>query len=131
MIKPSAVKNGHTGAILHTICAAGFCVKGLKMMKMTPALAKKFYAVHKSRDFFDALIEYISSGPIVVACVKGENAVENLRNLIGTTDPNLASPDTIRSKYGKSLQKNAIHGSDSNENAAKEIELIFGEDELF
>ena len=131
MIKPNAVKNGHTGAMLHTINASGFCIIGLKMMKMTPELAKKFYAVHKKKDFFPALVEYISSGPIVVACIKGDNAVENLRTLIGATDPKIASAESIRAKFGESLQMNAIHGSDSNENAKKEIELIFNNEDLF
>ncbi|MBN2728201.1 MAG: nucleoside-diphosphate kinase [Bacteroidales bacterium] len=131
MIKPNAVKSGHVGSILHTINAAGFCIKGLKMLKMSPALAKKFYAVHKKRDFFPELIDYICSGPIVAVCIEGDNAVESFRNLIGATDPKTAGPETIRAKYGESMQMNAIHGSDSNENAAKEIELIFGKDELF
>lgn len=131
MIKPNAVKNGHTGAILHTINASGFCIKGLKMMKITPGLAKKFYAIHKNKDFFSALIEYISSGPIVAAYITGDNAVENLRILIGATDPQIATAESIRGKFGESLQMNAIHGSDSNENAKKEIELIFKDEELF
>ena len=131
MIKPNAVKNGHCGSILHMINAAGFCLKGLKMMKMTPELAKKFYAVHKDRPFFNDLVEYMCTGPIVAAVIKGENAVESFRSLIGSTDPKIASPDSIRGKYGESLQMNAIHGSDSDENAAKEIALIFSEDELF
>lgn len=131
IIKPNAVKNGHTGSILHMINAAGFSIKGLKMMKMTPAIAKKFYAVHKNKPFFHDLVEYMTTGPIVAAVVVGDNAVENFRNLIGATDPKIAGPETIRGKYGESLQKNAIHGSDSDENAEKEISIIFKDDELF
>ena len=131
MIKPNAVKNGHCGSILHMINAAGFCYKGLKMIKMTPGLAKKFYAVNKDRPFFNELVDYMCTSPVVVAAISGDNAVESFRNLIGATDPKTAAPDTIRGKYGESIQMNAIHGSDSDENAAKEIALIFKDEELF
>lgn len=131
MIKPKAVESGHVGAILHTICASGFRIKGLKMMKFTKDLAEKFYEVHKGKDFYEPLIEFITSGPVVVACIEGENAVASFRELMGATDPKLAGPETIRGKYGVSVLANAIHGSDSDEAAAREIELVFSKEEIF
>ena len=131
LIKPNAIKNGNCGSILHMVNAAGFCIKGLKMFKMTPDIARKFYAIHKGKDFFEPLIEYMNSGPVVAACIEGDNAVESFRKLIGATNPKIAKPNTIRGKYGESIQMNAIHGSDSDENAIKEISLIFSDEELF
>ncbi len=131
IIKPKAVELGHTGAILHTINAAGYCIKGLKMMRMTRELAEEFYAVHKKRDFFNDLVEFMSSGPIVVASITAENAVASFRNTIGATDPKMAASDTIRAKFGTSMQMNAIHGSDSDENAIRETNLLFAPEEIF
>lgn len=131
IIKPKAVESGHTGAILHTINAAGYCIRGLKMMQMTRELAEEFYSVHKKRDFFKDLIDFMTSGPIVVVSINAENAVVNFRNTIGATDPKLAASDTIRAKFGVSMQMNAIHGSDSDENALRETNLLFTPEELF
>jgi nucleoside-diphosphate kinase len=122
IIKPKAVESGHTGAILHTINAAGFCIRGL---------AEEFYAVHKKREFFNDLVTFMTSGPIVVISITAENAVANFRNTIGATDPKMAASDTIRAKFGVSMQMNAIHGSDSDENALRETELLFSPEELF
>lgn len=131
IIKPKAVANGHTGAILHTINAGGFRIRGLKMIQLTRKQAEEFYAVHKKADFFEGLIEFMTSGPIVVASIYGTNAVDEFRSLIGATDPKAASPDTIRAKFGTSITMNAIHGSDSDDNAIRETNLIFKPEELF
>jgi nucleoside-diphosphate kinase len=131
MIKPKAVESGHTGAILHTICVAGFKIRGLKMMKFTKEQAEKFYEAHKGKDFYKPLIEFITSGPVVVACLEGPDAVNTFRELMGATDPKLAAPETIRGKFGTSVLANAIHGSDSDEAALREIEIVFDKDEIF
>ncbi len=131
IIKPRAVANGHIGAILHTINAGGFRIRALKMMQMTRKQAEEFYAVHKKKDFFEGLIDFMSSGPIVVASITAPNAVESFRSLIGATDPKMAAPETIRAKFGTSLTMNAIHGSDSDENALRETEMLFKPEEIF
>jgi nucleoside-diphosphate kinase len=116
---------------VHTINAAGFCIRGLKMMRMTRELAEEFYAVHKKSDFFNGLVEFMTSGPIVVVSLTAENAVVSLRNTIGATDPKMAASDTIRAKFGTSMQMNAIHGSDSDKNAIRETNLLFAPEEIF
>jgi nucleoside-diphosphate kinase len=131
IIKPKAVANGHIGAILHTINAGGFRIRGMKMIQMTRKQAEEFYAVHKKQDFFAGLIEFMTSGPIVVASITAANAVEDFRKLIGATDPKAAAPDTIRGKFGTNITMNAIHGSDSDENAIRETNLLFKPEELF
>mgnify|MGYP001132767239 CR=1 FL=1 len=131
MIKPKAVESGHVGAILHTICAAGFKIRGLKMMKFTKEQAEKFYEVHKGKDFYKPLIEFIISGPVVVACIEGPDAVQTFRELMGATDPKLAGAETIRGRFGTSVLANAIHGSDSDESALREIEIVFDKHEIF
>jgi len=131
MIKPKAVESGHTGAILHTICVSGFKIRGLKMMKFTKEQAEKFYEAHKGKDFYKPLIEFITSGPVVVACLEAPNAVNTFRELMGATDPKLAAPETIRGKFGTSVLANAIHGSDSDEAALREIEIVFDKNEIF
>jgi nucleoside-diphosphate kinase len=131
IIKPKAVSNGHIGAILHTINAGGFRIRGLKMIQLTRKQAEEFYAIHKKADFFAGLIEFMTSGPIVVASITAPNAVDEFRTLIGATDPKAASPDTIRAKFGTSITMNAIHGSDSDENAIRETTILFKPEELF
>lgn len=131
LIKPKAVGNGHAGAILHIINASGFSIKGLKMLKMSKKMAEEFYAEHKNKDFYKSLIEYITSSPVIAAYICKDNAVENFRELIGATDPKIAAPETIRAKFGTSAQMNAIHGSDSDKNALREISIVFNEDEIF
>ena len=125
MIKPDAVNNGHIGAILDDIIKAGFKVVAMKYTRLTNETAGNFYAVHKERPFYKDLVEFMSSGPIVAAILEKENAVEDFRKLIGATDPSKAEAGTIRNKYAKSIDANAIHGSDSDENAEIEGRFFF------
>jgi len=117
MIKPDAVTNGHVGAILDDITKGGFKIIALKYTKLSPEMAGEFYAVHKERGFYGELVNFMSSGPIVAAILEKDNAIEDFRKLIGATDPSKADPGTIRNKYAKSIDANAVHGSDSDENA--------------
>lgn len=125
MIKPDATSAGHTGAILDKIIKAGFRIVAMKYTRLTPEEAGRFYAVHRERPFYSDLIKYMSSGNIVAAILEKENAVEDFRKLIGATDPAKAEPGTIRNLFAKSIDANAVHGSDSNENAAIEGSFFF------
>lgn len=125
MIKPDAFKNGHAGAILDRIIKEGFSIKAMKMLKLSPEKAGEFYAVHKERPFYGELVEFMSSGPIVAAILEKENAVEEFRTLIGATNPANAAEGTIRKMYATSLGENAVHGSDSDENAKIEGDFMF------
>lgn len=131
MIKPDAVENGHTGAILEKINSAGFRIVGLKKTQLTVADAQAFYEVHKERPFFDELVAFMTRGPIVAAVLEKENAVSDFRTLIGATNPSEAAEGTIRQLYATSMGENAIHGSDSDENAAIESAFHFSGRELF
>ena len=131
MIKPEAVENGHTGAILKMINDAGFRIVALKKKQLSAEAAGEFYEVHKERPFYGELVEYMSSGPIVAAILEKVNAMEDFRELIGSTDPADALEGTIRKKFAKSKGENAVHGSDSNENAALEIDFHFEKNEIF
>lgn len=131
MIKPDAVGNGHTGKIIDDIISAGFTIKAMKYLHLTAKQAEGFYAVHSERSFFGELVTFMSSGPIVAAILEKDNAVEDFRKLIGATNPANAEEGTIRRKYAKSIDANAIHGSDSNENAAIEGNYFFSEFERF
>lgn len=131
MIKPDAVANGHIGNILAMITKAGFRIVSLKMTQLTVADAKEFYAVHSERPFYDELVEFMSSGPIVAAILEKENAVEDFRTLIGSTNPEAADEGTIRKIYATSLSENAVHGSDSDDNAAIESKFHFSGREQF
>jgi nucleoside-diphosphate kinase len=131
MIKPDAVKDGHIGAILHDIAAAGFRIVALKMTQLTKEKAGEFYAVHRERPFYQELVDFMSSGPIVAAILEKENAVADFRTLIGATNPAQAAPGTIRAKYAKSVGENAVHGSDSDENATIEGSFHFAGVEMF
>ena len=131
MIKPEAVKNGHIGAILERINAAGFTIVAMKKTALTSEKAGDFYAVHKERPFYAELVDYMSSGPIVAAILEKENAVADFRTLIGATDPSEANEGTIRSEFAESKAKNAVHGSDSDENAAIEGDFFFSDEERF
>ena len=131
MIKPDAVSSGHIGAILNQITEAGFKLVALKLTQLTKESAGRFYEVHKARPFYGELVDFMSSGPIVAAILEKENAVEDFRSLIGATDPAKAAPGTIRAKYAKNVGENAVHGSDSNENAAIESSFHFGGVEIF
>ena len=130
IIKPDAVGNGHTGAIINHIIKAGFKIKAMRMVHLTKSSAEGFYEVHKERSFFGELVEYMTSGPCIPVALEKVNAVEDFRKLIGATDPAKAAEGTIRKLYAKNIQFNAIHGSDSNENALKEISHFFASDEL-
>jgi len=125
MIKPDAVKAGHIGAILNDINAAGFRIVSLEMKQLTRRQAEQFYAVHSERGFFGELVDFMSSGPIVAAILEKENAVADFRTLIGATNPANAAPGTLRAKYAKSMGENAVHGSDSDENAKIESDFHF------
>jgi len=125
IIKPNAVQAGYTGNILKDIIDGGFSIVAMKLTRMTECEAKTFYAVHKDRPFFGELVEFLTSGPIVVAIVCKENAVADFRTLIGKTNPAEAAEGTLRKKYGESLNHNAVHGSDSDENAELEASHFF------
>jgi nucleoside-diphosphate kinase len=131
MIKPDAVENGHTGAILAQINAAGFRIVALKKTQMTNNDAETFYEVHKERPFFKELVEFMTRGPIIAAILEKENAVEDFRTLIGATNPANASEGTIRKLYATSMGENGIHGSDSDENALIEGNFHFSGREQF
>ncbi len=125
MIKPDAVIDGFTGPIIQQIEEAGFRILAIKKVHLTPEQAGKFYEVHKERPFYGELCEYMSSNPIIPMILEKENAVEDFRKLIGATDPAKAEDGTIRKRFARSLSSNAIHGSDSNENAAIEGHFFF------
>lgn len=131
MIKPDAVANGHMGNIINDIIVAGFKIKAMKYIHLTGPQAEGFYAVHRERSFFGELVNFMSSGPIVAAILEKDNAVEDFRKLIGATNPANAEEGTIRRKYAKSIEANAVHGSDSDENAAIEGNYFFSEFERF
>ncbi len=131
MIKPDAVKAGHIGAILEKFNAAGFRIVAMKMTRLTADKAGEFYEVHKERPFYGELVEFMSSGAIVAAILEKDNAVADFRTLIGATNPAEAAPGTIRALYAKSMGENAVHGSDSDENAAIEGAFHFGGVDMF
>jgi len=131
MLKPDSLEKGNTGAILEKINAAGFRIVAMKMTHMTKRDAEAFYAVHKERPFFGELVEYMTRGPIVAAILEKENAVEDFRVLIGATNPEEAAEGTIRKLYAASIGENAVHGSDSDENAAIEGAFHFSGREMF
>ncbi len=131
MIKPVAFEKNYTGQILAKIMESGFRIAAMKITKLTRDQAQMFYAVHKERPFFNDLVEFMSSGPIVAAIVEKENAVEEYRNIIGATNPENAEAGTIRALFGTSLQANAVHGSDSDDNAEIESNFFFTELERF
>lgn len=131
MIKPDAVQDGNIGNILAMINNAGFRIVAMKYTRLSKELAGKFYEVHKERPFYGELCEYMSSGPIVAAILEKNNAVEDFRKLIGATNPANAEEGTIRKKYAKSIGENAVHGSDSDENAAIEGNFFFSQFERF
>ena len=125
MIKPDAVANGHMGAIVDHIIKAGFRVSALKYTSLSPEMAGKFYEVHAERPFYKDLVAFMSSGPIVAAILEKDNAVADFRTVIGATDPQKADAGTIRNLYAKSIDANAVHGSDSDENAMIEGNFFF------
>lgn len=131
MIKPDAMRNGHAGAIIDRIIKEGFKIKAMKMLKLSAEKAGEFYTVHKERPFYGELVDYMSSGPIIAAILEKENAVESFRKLIGATNPANAEEGTIRKLYAASIAENAIHGSDSDENAKIEGDFMFSDLETF
>ncbi len=131
MLKPDAVANGHIGAILNHITADGFKIIAMKYMRLTPETAGQFYEIHKERPFYKDLVSYMSSGPIVAVILEKDNAVESFRKIIGATDPTKAEKGTIRNLYAKSIEANAVHGSDSDVNAAIEGNFFFSSLERF
>lgn len=131
IIKPNAVRTGKTGPILAMINEGGFEIAALRMIKMTLDQAKSFYEVHREKSFFEGLVEFMSSGPVVVMILRHENAVNEFRKLIGATDPAKAEPGTIRKIFAVSVQMNAVHGSDSDENALREAGFFFSETERY
>ncbi len=131
MLKPDAVGNGNIGAILDKITGAGFKIIAMKYSRLTNETAGLFYEIHKERPFYKDLVTYMSSGPIVAAILEKDNAVEDFRTLIGATDPAKAAPGTIRNLFAKSIEANAVHGSDSDENADLEGNFFFSKLERF
>jgi len=131
MIKPEAVRNGHTGGILDQIIKGGFGIVAMKYLKLTRQQVEKFYEVHHERPFYNDLVEFMSSGPIVAAVLKKDNAVEAYRAFIGSTNPKDAAAGTVRANFGTNIQENAVHGSDSDDNAIKEAAFFFSELERF
>jgi len=129
MLKPDAVEDNNIGNILQMITDAGFKIVAMKLRKLTTEQAKEFYAVHKERPFYGELVEYMTSGPIVAAVLEKDNAVEDFRKLIGATNPAEAEEGTIRAKYAESIGRNAVHGSDSDENAKIEADFHFSAEE--
>ncbi|MEO0403282.1 MAG: nucleoside-diphosphate kinase [Bacteroidota bacterium] len=125
MIKPDATGAGHTGKIIDRIIQAGFSIEEMVWTKLSQDQAKEFYAVHKERPFYGELVEYMTSGPIVAAVLSKDNAVEDYRKLIGATNPQEADPGTIRADFAKSIAANAVHGSDSDDNAKIEGDFFF------
>jgi nucleoside-diphosphate kinase len=130
ILKPDSVRKNYTGDIIKMILTAGFKIKGMKMMRMTPESAKVFYLVHKDRPFYNDLVEYMTSGHCIPIALEKENAVAEYRKLIGATDPTHAEEGTVRKLYAKDKTENAVHGSDSDENAAIEIAHFFSAQEL-
>jgi nucleoside-diphosphate kinase len=131
MIKPDAVEKGYVGAILNKINASGFRIVSMKMTQMSQRDAELFYAVHKERPFFGELVSFMSRGPIVAAILEKENAVDDFRTLIGATNPEEAAEGTLRKQFATSIGENAVHGSDSNENAEIEGAFHFSLREMF
>ncbi len=131
MIKPDAIEKGHIGSILEKVTSAGFMIKALKLTQLTKRDAIKFYEIHKERPFFDDLIKFMTRGPIVAAILEKDNAVSDFRTLIGSTNPVEAAEGTIRKLYATSVGENAVHGSDSEENALIESKFHFSGREIF
>jgi len=130
ILKPDSVAAGRVGAILAHLEKEGFRFLGLKRLRLSPEQARAFYAVHRDRPFYDALVRFMTEGPVVVAALAREDAVAHLRKTMGATDSRKAEPGTVRDLHGTDIERNAIHGSDSPENAAKEVAFFFSEAEL-
>jgi nucleoside-diphosphate kinase len=131
IIKPGAVSHEHIGPILAQINDSGFHISALRFFRLTASQAKNFYAVHREKSFYESLIHFMTSGPVVVAILEKKNAVKEYRSLIGHTDPDKAQPGTIRKMFAESMERNAVHGSDSDENAESECDFFFSKSERF
>ena len=131
MLKPDSVEKGNIGPILEKINSAGFRIVAMKLTQMSNKDARNFYSIHRDRPFFDELVSYMTRGPIIAAVLEKEDAVEQFRLLIGSTDPSAAAAGTIRKLFATSISENAIHGSDTNENALIESRFHFSEEEMF
>lgn len=131
IIKPNAVRTGKTGPILSMINEGGFEISAIKMVQMTTQQAEAFYEVHKGKPFYEDLVEFMTSGPVIVLILRHENAVSEFRKLLGATDPEKAEQGTIRKNFGVSVKMNAIHGSDSDENATRESNFFFSDIERY
>ncbi|MFM7024060.1 MAG: nucleoside-diphosphate kinase [Flavobacteriales bacterium] len=131
MIKPEAVAKGYAGKIIDHIIGGGFKIIAMKYLQLTKQQARDFYAIHKDRPFYTELTDYMSESPIVVIALEKDNAVADFRTLVGSTDPNEANEGTIRKRFAESKAKNAVHGSDSDENAEIEIKFHFSDKEIF
>lgn len=127
ILKPDAVANGHTGKIIDHILQAGFKIRAMKQIQLDEKTAGNFYGIHRERPFFKDLVSFMTSGPVVPMILEKDNAVADFRELIGATDPTKAAPGTIRNLYAKSIDANAVHGSDSDENAWREARFFFSE----
>lgn len=130
LVKPDAMKRSLAGEIISRLEKRGLKIVAMKMLRMDRALAEKHYAIHKGKAFFEDLIEYITSGPIIAAVFEGERAIEAIRQTMGATDPLKAAPGSIRGDFGLNIQENLVHGSDSPESAGREISLFFSPEEL-
>ncbi|RPI18125.1 MAG: nucleoside-diphosphate kinase [Ignavibacteriae bacterium] len=130
ILKPDCLEKKIQGKVIQQIIDAGFTIKGMRLIKLTPESAQKFYEVHKERPFYSALVEYMTSGPVIPMALEKENAVADYRKLIGATNPEKADEGTIRKLYADSIERNIVHGSDSDENAAKEIAHFFNESDI-
>ena len=131
MLKPDSVEKGNIGPILEKINSAGFRIVAMKLTQMSNKDARNFYSIHRERPFFDELVSYMTRGPIIAAVLEKEDAVEQFRLLIGSTDPSAAAAGTIRKLFATSISENAIHGSDTNENALIESRFHFSDEEMF
>ena len=131
LIKPDAMERELAGAILGRLQAAGMKLAAVRMLHLDKDMAERHYAIHREKPFFNDLVKYITSSPIVAAVFAGDNTVEAIRNIMGATDPAKAEPGTIRGDFGINIEKNCVHGSDSTENAVQEINLFFRPDEIF
>ncbi len=131
MIKPTALNNNHIGHIINMITDAGFSIVAIKMTQLSKEQARRFYSVHEGKEFYERLVDFMSSGPIVAMILKKSNAVEDYRKLMGATDPTKAAEGTIRKLYATNMTMNAVHGSDSDENALIESGFFFSDFEIF
>lgn len=130
ILKPDSVAAGNAGKILDHLIGEGFTVRGLRQIRLSHSQARAFYEVHKERPFYGALVDFMTSGPVVVAALAREKAVSHLRETMGATDSKQAAPGTVRARFGTDIERNAIHGSDSPENARREVGFFFAESEL-